>query len=1564
MSKNKSRNSLLFSSSRSNQAANDKDDLMSMKFLMDKPEIAIFPFSISGNEDSEDTNTKQCYPDFRPWKESTPTDPGSFNEAEALKENNASYLNKGYYEPPAVPNEYSSARSLIQTTLFTSVDQSSEVVDELSRLLAGAFRSRNETINKIKYQSHQFKIPPRVTLTALKKEAWLRDLADPEIPLSKISNKLPHGIRNKILVESICNKNVPLPRAIWFTKCILFSEIQALKKKYQSKLTGAKSNTTIANYELHWLHEWTLQVVDYIQKSAREMNTINLPEKKVTFMSKLSYLLRYLQALYLECLVDRRLFLSCIINILKEGLPLEPSQVSDLISLSWDESETELDFLKGLEKYYGQRLIALMLIKCFWKVILPLDYLCKELSEALLLNYYFLRRTSTFNPKQPPGKQDSDSLPLKLKQKILDMVALSIVYLFKHNSNTFVLPNYWALTSEELSGILLDDKYTQDKAEVQIIEERLRLIKYRNESLILNSKHVNTAKDDSLNDPNANGGSSNFQKIKESKDFDSWFINRSQGDLLKIVDSLDRYRLDDNLANILRPQKQSSLWRVYLKLVIHWCITDYRDSAISSRGILIVCNFIRSKVLFKKIDSQTKAEFESEILETIYQVVSDPSVKFKSYNLYVLINELYQLKIITISSYVRRLIASGVFYSSPDHENENLSSNNEIKTHLEILKNLPVINNKQCDSILRKWMGESFNFKSKFDVGKGILEENIIENLLENNEKELVESSSIEYFKNLEVGLKFLLINWLTTQLKNTITSSTKLIHVYPSTIAVLYDLYCACDNLTVFFKGIIKLILRNDGGIIIFYLDSLYLISKLVVHHFKLIKYIATSSNEVPTILELMRLIILNYKDLQSRDFDYTQFRRIWVFFEYMVSSNEMQFSALDDYKSYFQSKSKVALSLNSSDILAEWSNPLQRLTLTAEFFKTVLDDMIAEPIPLLTQEDHAEHCKVLNLQLKPSVSENFTLLIQKFKDFVETFKYEEEVALVSLFLHYVRLSDSTKENNLIALLKVHIKEITDTSKNTLLLKKLLCYELIDFQNVVELLSSEHSGFSAETNQFTNNQILFGSDLRGGLFTNQQVMISIQRESYYLKHSVALLPIILKNLKGTSPHVTADQHKACRKNMMSVLRTCCLFHIKEVIVEFNKNLTNSEIITVCNDLAGIPPDSSISLVNDIPTLGRVANEFSLPFCQILLKTITLNELEYMGTIEAQKQIEVITESLLNSFHTDFLLDNTVFSEIGNYCAYEYKHMILRVLETKFLTKTKFKDGKIILQTENGENLFPLLKDFFKKFSVSYSREASALSDLFTELSKFLQELLPIVRSANEESPSLNLKNVISVFLRIIIIHKVPLINTIILKDGEKFAFVRGLIELLKSNFLSANNEGLRILLYDLLLLMKSSLTLALTLRANSGMVNSPDPTQDDFSTVQDTQNDNSMASTEQHSKQLFVNDAIATVSHIFNLPEPSVGNPFEDYSPAATQDCSVMLDDEELTRGSDYAVFNESGLLGVPVDSKHGSDQPIPFKIKSFEIIEGVSSTAENLNDSCINLLMFSAYVVRENPP
>ena len=64
-------------------------------------------------------------------------------------------------------------------------------------------------------------------------------------------------------------------------------------------------------------------------------------------------------------------------------------------------------------------------------------------------------------------------------------------------------------------------------------------------------------------------------------------------------------------------------------------------------------------------------------------------------------------------------------------------------------------------------------------------------------------------------------------------------------------------------------------------------------------------------------------------------------------------------------------------------------------------------------------------------------------------------------------------------------------------------------------------------------------------------------------------------------------------------------------------------------------------------------------------------------------------------------------------------------------------------------------------------------------------------------------------FLRILIIHKLYLCSMISRNTNEEnvILFVTKLIDLLNSDYLTNHNDKLRILLYDLLLLMKSSVS-------------------------------------------------------------------------------------------------------------------------------------------------------------
>lgn len=165
---------------------------------------------------------------------------------------NESTSKQGSYDKAPVPqNEMSTARPCIWSSLKHK--SGSQI---LSSLYVSAIdhRQAHRTITS----KSTFKPPPRVTLTDTKREAWLRDLADPLIPLRRLSRTIPHGIRGKALLEHCLVKNIPISRAVWLAKCVGANEIRAFKRK------GASGAFTVGGEE-KWIKDWTTNIQLFVE---------------------------------------------------------------------------------------------------------------------------------------------------------------------------------------------------------------------------------------------------------------------------------------------------------------------------------------------------------------------------------------------------------------------------------------------------------------------------------------------------------------------------------------------------------------------------------------------------------------------------------------------------------------------------------------------------------------------------------------------------------------------------------------------------------------------------------------------------------------------------------------------------------------------------------------------------------------------------------------------------------------------------------------------------------------------------------------------------------------------------------------------------------------------------------------------------------------------------------------------------------------------------------------------------------------------------------------------------
>ena len=162
---------------------------------------------------------------------------------------NERVIREGYSEKPPVVNDTNSARPSLWPHLKNTAGLAC-----LSALFSDVLAHRKK-LSQIETQS-TFKPPPRVTLTDTKREAWLRDLANPCLPLKRLSRTIPHGLRGKLLLDQCLAKKVPVERTIWLAKCVGANELRAFRRK------GVSGGITADN-ESKWNMEWTLAVESF-----------------------------------------------------------------------------------------------------------------------------------------------------------------------------------------------------------------------------------------------------------------------------------------------------------------------------------------------------------------------------------------------------------------------------------------------------------------------------------------------------------------------------------------------------------------------------------------------------------------------------------------------------------------------------------------------------------------------------------------------------------------------------------------------------------------------------------------------------------------------------------------------------------------------------------------------------------------------------------------------------------------------------------------------------------------------------------------------------------------------------------------------------------------------------------------------------------------------------------------------------------------------------------------------------------------------------------------------------
>ena len=224
--------------------------------------------------------------DFSPWTGRHPEDIMS-----------ETVIKAGYSDKPSGP--LSAESNSAKPSIWPNLSQKNNMGLQTLSYLFTSVMDRRQAMGKCVAPS-TFKPPPRVTVTDTKREAWLRDLSNPDVPLRKQSRTIPHGIRGKLLMEQCLSKNIPIPRSVWLAKCVGANELRAFRRK-------GVSGTAAAGGEQKWVREWTVHVEQFVEGV---IASCGQPE----WQSKMNYAVKLATAFFSERLLDRDQFLEWIVG--------------------------------------------------------------------------------------------------------------------------------------------------------------------------------------------------------------------------------------------------------------------------------------------------------------------------------------------------------------------------------------------------------------------------------------------------------------------------------------------------------------------------------------------------------------------------------------------------------------------------------------------------------------------------------------------------------------------------------------------------------------------------------------------------------------------------------------------------------------------------------------------------------------------------------------------------------------------------------------------------------------------------------------------------------------------------------------------------------------------------------------------------------------------------------------------------------------------------------------------------------------------------------------------------
>ncbi|KAI0356240.1 hypothetical protein OH77DRAFT_1401364 [Trametes cingulata] len=212
---------------------------------------------------------------------------------------------------PAVSAECYSQQHEIRKRLMQE-DALSALEDVMNQI----FARRAESLPSIPPSS--FRLPSRVTLNDAKRQAWFADLANRDIPLSKLGKNVPHGAKGHDLLDLLHTNGVEIPRAVWFLRVFGANESAGLRNKpsYNPTQYSVEWANVMTSYMKKQLADIALPSAPRLVASIKQTfkGVLSDTETRQKWISRFTYCLSLLRTFYAEGLVDNRTFLAWLVQ--------------------------------------------------------------------------------------------------------------------------------------------------------------------------------------------------------------------------------------------------------------------------------------------------------------------------------------------------------------------------------------------------------------------------------------------------------------------------------------------------------------------------------------------------------------------------------------------------------------------------------------------------------------------------------------------------------------------------------------------------------------------------------------------------------------------------------------------------------------------------------------------------------------------------------------------------------------------------------------------------------------------------------------------------------------------------------------------------------------------------------------------------------------------------------------------------------------------------------------------------------------------------------------------------